>query len=106
MIHVHCVDTIATAILTEACVRRMDLISHLALMTLTFLAVGIFGDLPERRRANVRERERTGTGVESAAGLALLAMLFPMLVLAPTPARAVPRRPPGELRAPGPAHEP
>lgn len=81
----------ATAILTEACVRRMDLISHLALMTLTFLAVGIFGDLPERRRANVRERERTGTGVESAAGLALLAMLFPMLVLAPTPARAEPK---------------
>lgn len=55
---------------TSICARRFDLVGHMLLMMLAFLAAGLFGELPERTRAMVAKLP--GRAATAAVLLALL----------------------------------
>ncbi|WP_314187949.1 hypothetical protein [Paracoccus yeei] len=77
----------ATTILTKTCWQRLDLVSHLLLMGLAFLAVGVFGDLPERRHADSRRAPRVRRRKVTAP---LLLALVTATALAPARTHAQP----------------
>ncbi|MDS9469525.1 hypothetical protein RGQ15_18320 [Paracoccus sp. MBLB3053] len=60
----------ATQFFADSCRRRMDLIGHLVIMVLAFLAAGVFGELPERTRLS---RPRS-----LAASALIFAMIWPI----------------------------
>jgi len=56
-------------IATLDCARRLDLVGHVVLVVLAFLAAGVFGELPERTR------NQPAKGAARVAGLLLLLLL-------------------------------